>query len=288
MPTMLFALLLAMGAFQDAPETTTPAPGAPEAAPQTSEMVRGYLMEAESLLYDPQKAGLASLAFDVDVDLPTIGKVGTVHVSWAAGTPVTATITANDALELPPQVPAEAVRAGAIENGKQVLVSMLNRPLSSLLETGVATMAAPQDGLVVVNVADAAAAAGGVKAQSYHFDEDNTLRRSVIEMEQQTPMGALPVKVTSSYVWRKASETNEALLMDRQETLTDIAGGMMRQTSQTQMLYATFGEITIPTRITNVMELPGMGKHEQVLAVVNLVVNGQPAPTGERAPAAGG
>jgi hypothetical protein len=76
---MLFSTLLLMCVsvpVQDppaAPATQDAAPAAPAVPAETPASVRTYLTEAQSHLYDPQAAGLKSLAFDVDIEMPQIG-----------------------------------------------------------------------------------------------------------------------------------------------------------------------------------------------------------------------
>ena len=67
----------------------------------------------------------------------------------------------------------------------QLLGTMLNRPIASLLDAGVLTMAGVQDGLVAVKHDNPAAAQRGVKSQLYFFDEDGLLKKSTAEIEQQ-------------------------------------------------------------------------------------------------------
>jgi len=250
------------------------APAAAESAQaavptETPDNVRTFLNEAQSRLYDPQAAGLKSLAFDVDVDVPKLGRLGTVHVTWEAGQDAQTHFTAADNPSLPPGMPPGMLEAQSNATAQQLLGGMLNRTIGSLLDEGVATMAGVQDGLVAVSHYHPAAAAQGVKSQLYFFDDDSRLMKSTTVIEQQ----GMTVNITQSYAWKPAAEGSELLVADSQSVEADF--GMMKQSSHAAFTYMKVGTIVLPIRIETSSKGPMSG--EQVMAAKNLVVNGEVA-----------
>jgi hypothetical protein len=294
MSDMLNCLLLltAVCTYQDAvPEPPAapdaPAQDAPAALPETTpDNVRAFLDEAQARLYDPQASGLQGLSFDLPYDMPPLGSLGVIHVEWAKGAEPIATMTLTEGLELPPQIPAEALEAQAVQQGKQFLGSMLNRPIGSLLEAGVATMGGVRDGLVAVNYAAPDAAAQGIVSQAYLFDEDNMLQRSVAEIEAPGPMGEMKVSMTQAFSWKPADGAADKLIVDSQ--VIDMDFGFMQQKTTASFGYRQLGEILLLVRTSTVSELPAMmggGEQTQVLEARNLVVNGAAVANPEPAPA---
>jgi hypothetical protein len=291
---LLSSLLLMFVAcpVQDPPIAPATRPATQEAAPadaqpamptETPENVRSFLSEAQSHLYDPQAAGLKSLAFDMDIDLPQpMGHVGAVHVTWAAGQPAQTVFTAAEGLNLPPQVPQEMIEAQSNATAQQLLGGMLNRTIASLLDEGVATMAGVQEGLVAVSHYLPAAAAQGVTSQIYLFDEDGKLQKSTTVVKQQ----GMTINVVQNYSWKPAGEGTALLVAEAQSVEADF--GIMKQSSNASFTYTQVGAIVLPTRIATSSKGPMSG--DQIMAARNLVVNGEatpvsPAPA-ESAPAA--
>jgi hypothetical protein len=261
-----------------APATQDAAPAAPAVPAETPENVRTYLTEAQSHLYDPQAAGLKSLAFDVDIEMPQIGHLGVVHVTWAAGEAAKTDFKADEAAPLPPGAPAGMIEAQSNATAQQLLGGMLNRSIASLLDEGVATMAGVQENLVAVSHHHPAAEAQGVKSQIYLFDDDGRLKKSNTEVEQQ----GMTINIAQTYSWKPATEGSELLVADAQTV--EAKFGPMTQTSQATFSYTQVGAIVLPVRIATSSKGPMSG--EQVIAASNLVVNGEAAPVAP-APAAG-
>jgi hypothetical protein len=257
----------AVSAVQEA-EPATPS--------ETPENVRAFLNEAQGQLYDPQAAGLTSLSFDVDVDMPPLGRVGSVRVTWAAGQAADASFTAAEGVALPPQLPAEVIAAQATAQAQQFLGNMLNRPIASLLDAGVATMAGVQEGLVAVRHDNPMATSQGVKAQFYLFDEDNRLQKSTTELEQQAMGASMTINMSQTYAWRPVEGT-ELLVPDKQTVEVDL-GMMGKQTGDISYTYAQSGAIVLPVRVATHMMAPPMlgGEQTQTMLAKNLVVNGEP------------
>jgi hypothetical protein len=268
-------------ATQDAAPAPAPA-SAPDAAPavpdQTPESVRSFLNEAQAGLYDPQAAGLMSLAFDMDADVPGLGVVGAVHVTWAAGQDAQTAFTATEGLALPAQVPVQVLEAQAKSSAQQFLGSMLNRSIGSLLDVGVATMGGLQEGLVAVSHHNPTAAAQGVKSQTFYFDGESQLKKSAVVVEQETPMGAMTINMLQTFVWKPAEGSD--LLVRESETLEMDLGVLGTQTGNVTYTYQQVAGIVLPLQISTLMKLPPMmgGEQKQVVAAKNLVVNGSPAP----------
>jgi len=283
---MLLSTLLLMSVAvpaQDppvAPATQDVAPAAPAVPAETPESVRTYLTEAQSHLYDPQAAGLKSLAFDVDIEMPQIGHLGVVHVTWNAGEAAKTDFKADETSPLPPGAPAGMIEAQSNATAQQLLGGMLNRSIASLLDEGVATMAGVQENLVAVSHHHPAAEAQGVKSQIYLFDDDGRLKKSNTEVEQQ----GMTINIAQTYSWKPATEGSELLVADAQTV--EAKFGPMTQTSQATFSYMQIGAIVLPVRISTSSKGPMSG--EQVIAASNLVVNGQAAPVAPAAaPAAG-
>jgi hypothetical protein len=281
------------------PQDPPAVPAAQEAAPpavaaetptETPQSVRDFLTEAQSHLYDPQAAGLKSLAFDLDADLSMLelGVVGVVHVSWAAGQEAQAAFTPVEGLSLPPPLSTEMVGAQCEVQAEQLLASMLNRPIASLLDAGVLTMAGVQDGLVAVKHDNPAAAQKGVKSQLYLFDEDGLLKKTTAEIEQQGPMGKMSVKMVQTFTWKPA-EGSELLVADTQTMQMDL-GMLGTQSGDVRYEYLQLAGVIVPVRMASTTKLPAMagGKElKQVAEARNLVVNGEAAPAAPRAPEGG-
>ena len=257
-------------AAQEAAQEAAPAAATQATPSETPENVRAYLKEAQALLYDPQAAGLTSLAFDVDVDLPKLGRLGTVHVTWAAGEEAKTSFTAQENPALPVGMPAGMIEAQANATAQQLLGGMLNRTIGSLLDEGVATMAGVQEDLVAVNHHHPAAAAQGVKSQLYLFDDEGRLMKSKTEMQQQ----GMTMNIVQSFSWKPAAEGTDLLVADSQSV--EAKFGPMTQSSKAAFTYIQVGAIVLPIRISTSSSGPMSG--EQVIAASNLVVNGTPAP----------
>lgn len=276
---MLFSTLLLMCVtvpVQDppaAPATQDAAPASAAAAvpAETPENVRTYLTEAQSHLYDPQAAGLKSLAFDVEIDMPQIGHLGVVHVTWNAGESAKTEFKADESAALPAGAPPGMIEAQSNATAQQLLGGMLNRSIASLLDEGVATMAGVQENLVAVSHHHPAAEAQGVKSQVYLFDDEGRLKKSTTEVEQQ----GMTIKIAQNYSWKPATEGSELLVADAQTV--EAKFGPMTQTSQATFTYVQVGPIVLPVRIATSSKGPMSG--EQVIAATNLVVNGQATPT---------
>jgi hypothetical protein len=279
---LLTALCLTQDAATEAPRAETPA-AQPESTPDN---VRAFLTDAQAQLYDPQAAGLEGLAFDLPYDMPPMGPIGVIHVTWAKGGEPTATMTLAEGLELPPQIPAEALEAQGVQQGKQFLGSMLNRPIASLLDAGVATLVGEREGLVAVNYVAPDAAAQGIVSQAYLFDEDSTLQRSVAEIEAPGgPMGEMKVSMAQAFTWKPADGAPDKLIVDSQ--VIDMDFGFMKQKTTATFGYRKLGDILLLVKTTTVSVLPPMmggGEQTQVLEATNLVVNG--AAVADAAPAA--
>lgn len=275
---MLLSTLLLMSVacpIQDPPAAPASQDGAAAAVPaaevptETPENVRSFLNEAQGHLYDPQAAGLKSLAFDMDVDFPGLGHVGAVHVSWEAGQSAQTAFTADETTALPPGVPPGMMEQQSSAMAQQLLGGMLNRPISSLLDAGVATMAGVQEGLVAVSHYHPIAAQQGVKSQVYLFDEDGKLQKSSTEMEQQ----GMTIDIVQTYAWKPAAEGTDLLVPQEQSVEAKI--GPMTQSSKASFTYAQIGPIVLPVRISTTTSGPMSG--EQIMAAKNLVVNGEAA-----------
>lgn len=283
---MLLSALLLMFvscAAQDPPtapaiQEAAPAATAPEPPTETPENVRAFLAEAQSQLYDPQAAGLKSLAFDVDVDFPGLGRVGAVHVTWAAGQEAQTVFTVAENSALPPGLPTGMLEAQSNNLVQQLLGGMLNRPIASLLDAGVATMAGVQEGLVAVSHVHPAFAAQGVTSQIYLFDDDGRLQKSMTEGEQQ----GMTVNLVQGYSWKSAAEGTQLLVADEQSGEAKI--GPMKQSSTATFGYTQVGAIVLLIRISTSNTGPMSG--EQVLAATNLVVNGEAIPVPAAPPSA--
>jgi hypothetical protein len=253
-----------------APAVATEAQAAPT---ETSESVRAFLTEAQNHLYDPQAAGLRSLAFDLDVEMPKLGPLGSVHVTWTAGEPARTDFTAAPTLAA--ALPKEMAEAQSSAMAQQLLGGMLNRPLASLLDGGVATMGGVQEGLVAVNHHHPVAAAQGVKSQVYLFDEEGLLKKSATVMEQ----AGQSATITQTYSWRPAAEGTDLLVAVGQSVEATIPTPMgdMTQTSNASFTYIQVGAIVLPVQIAMSSQGPMSG--DQVLKARNLFVNGEAAPT---------
>jgi hypothetical protein len=271
LPLLMLSLACPPQDAPAAPATQAAAPSESAAAPtETTEKVRAFLADAQSQLYDPQAAGLKSLAFDLDVDHPMLGDLGTVHATWESGQEAETVFTAKPDMSLPAGVSPVQIEMQSKAQAQQLLGGMLNRSIGSLLDAGVASMAGVQDELVGVKYDHPMMASQGVKSQMFFFDDEGQLKKSTTEMEQQ----GMTIKMVQTYTWKPAAEGTDLLVADSQAVEMDF--GMMKQTSSAAFTYAQVGSIVLPVRIATLSKGPMGG--EQVLAARNLVVNGQPVP----------
>lgn len=273
LPLLLLSLACPV---QDAPVAPA-APATQDAAPtdgaaptETSAKVREFLTSAQSHLYDPQAAGLKSLAFDVDIENPMLGDLGTVHVTWESGKPAETVFTAKPDMTLPAGVTPALIEGQAKSQSQQLLGGMLNRTIGSLLDEGTASMVGVQDGMVGVKHDHPVMASQGVKSQMYFFDDEGQLKKSTTEMEQQ----GMTIKMVQTYNWKPATEGTDLLIVDTQAVEMDF--GIMKQSGSAAFTYAQVGPIVLPVKVTSSTNGPMGG--EQVLAARNLVVNGEPVP----------
>ncbi len=277
---MLTSLLLSLALLplQDAPAAEA-APAAPSAATpaapaiptETSASVLEFLKEAEAHLYDPQAAGLSSLEFDVPVDHPQAGHLGTAHVSWSTTGGVAVNVTAVEGSP----APAAVAQSLGQQLGTQMIGAMLNKPITPMLAGGVAWMNGVEDGLVKVAFRVEEAAAQGVKEQALYFDDDGMLRRMLLV--QEVPGASL--RMTQSFEWRPVAEGRDVCIAASQhsDTQAETPMGPMKVPGETTFTYVTVGEIVLPRTISTTQTVPGRGPVTQTIDASNLKVNGQPA-----------
>ena len=272
--------LVALLSLQDPPVAQEPpaaeaaAPAVPAAPTETSESVRAYLVEAESHLYDPQAAGLSSLEFDMPIELPApVGAVGSAHVTWTSESGADISLTQNEGGA--PGVPPAMVDGYGRQMSMQLLGYMLNKPITSMLEGGVAAMDGVEDGLVKVRFHIPMALEQGVQEQALYFDDAGMLQRMRTIAQVEGPMGQMKVEQSQSFAWKPASEGSELMVADQQTTVADM--GIMKVTASTSFGYTTVSDIVLTTSASTTSDVPMQGKVTQVIAATNLRVNGQPA-----------
>ena len=257
----------------DPPAATSPDTATPEtaAAPtETSDSVRKFLTEAEAHFYDPQSSGLSSVEFDMALDHPQYGPLGTAHVTWSTDAGQNVVVSPKEGAQLPGQV----VTGLGQQMATQLLGAMLNKPITPMLEGGVASMGGVEDGLVKVSFHNDAAMAQGLKEQTLLFDEDGMLQRMRIVQEMQ----GTKVNILQTFQWRPVAEGKDVYIAAGQhsDTTAETPMGPMKIATETSFAYATIGEIVIPTSIALSQDVPTKGRVTQTLAATNLKVNGQP------------
>lgn len=270
---MLTSLLLAACclAAQDAP----PASEAPAAAPTaTPEAVRTFLTEAEANLYDPISAGLASLEFDVSIDLPQVGAIGTAHVSWSGDAGVNVAVARNEQAVLPPGFSPEMAEMTGRQMATQLLGAMLNKPITPMLDDAVAVMDGVEDGQVKVRFHIPAATEQGVQEQAMFFDDDGVLQRMRVVAEVDSPMGKMKVVQTQSFSWKPSAEGSDRLLPAGQQSVADM--GVFKVTGSTSFTHATVEGILLVTSMSTTQNVPMSPEPiVQTLAATNVKVNGR-------------
>lgn len=266
---MLPSLLLAACclAVQDAPP-------AAETPTETTAAVRSFLTEAEANLYDPIAAGLSSLEFDVAIDLPQVGVIGTSHVTWSGDGGVNVSVARNEAATLPPGFSPEMAEMTGRQMATQLLGAMLNKPITPMLDDAIAVMDGVEDGQVKVRFHIAAATEQGVQEQAMFFDEDGVLQRMRVVAEVDSPMGKMKVTQTQAFSWRPASEGSDRLLPAGQQSVADM--GMFKVTGSTSFTHTTVNGILLATAMTTTQSVPMSPEPVvQTLAATNVLVNGQ-------------
>jgi hypothetical protein len=267
---MLTSLLLSLVILplQDAPavEPASPAAAIPT---ETSESVLAFLKEAEARLYDPQSAGLSSLEFDLALEHPQAGKLGSAHVTWSTTAGVAVDVSAAEGSP----VPAAVAEGLGQQMGSQMIGAMLNRPITPMLESGVAWMNGVEDGLVKVAFRNAEAASQGIKEQSLYFDDDGMLQRMLVVQEVQ----GTSVRISQTFAWRPVAEGSDRCVAAGQhsDTTVDTPMGPMKVPGDTTFTYITVGEIVLPGSISITQSVPVQGAVTQTITATNLKVNGQ-------------
>jgi len=289
MLTTLIVLATTAFAAQDAGAgTATPPPEAPRqdapaaagAAPaETTPEVRTFLTDAEKLLYDPQAAGLKSVAFDATVDVPNLGPVGSVHVSWAEGADTVVAFEKDSAAQLPPGVPPELLTLSGEQFGRDFLDQLLNRPISPLLQDSLAKMEPPQDGLVCISIAREAERQQRIKEHNLLFDEDGLLQKSKLVVDTEgsgMPFSTLPI--TETYSWKPSAPGSELLVLDIRSGEQDY-GMIGKEKTTTNFSYTVVDSLVLLTGMSVDSERPAMlgGRDQRQFTLRNLVVNGKPA-----------
>ncbi|MBM3984287.1 MAG: hypothetical protein FJ296_01130 [Planctomycetes bacterium] len=284
LPSLL--LSLALLPLQDAP-AAEPAAAAPAVPTETSEGVRAFLQEAESHLYDPQAAGLSSLEFDVAVEIPNVGVLGTAHVSWSTTGPAAVSVARDAAVVAPPGLPEGMADDVGRQIGLQLLGAMLNKPITPMLENSVAYMDGVEDGLVKVRLHTIGMSEQGIEEQAIYFNDDGVLQRLSVKARVDSPMGGkMDVSQSQTFTWRPASEGAVLLVADAQASVVDM--GFMKSTGSTSFRYTDVGGILLLTSMTMTQPMPMMPEPVvQTLAATNLKVNGAAAGA-PAAPPAGG
>lgn len=260
-------------------------PAAPAAVPsETPEAVKKFLQEAEAHLYDPQASGLRAVEFDVPIELPNVGVVGSAHVSWSTEAGESVTIDRSGAKELPPGFPAGMAEGFGRQMALQVLSTMLNKPITPMLAGAVATMDGVEDGLVKVSFHNAEAQKSGLKEQALFFDDTGLLQRLRTSGEQQGPMGKVNIKQTETFSWRPVKEGSTLVVAASQKSHAEM--GMMPIDGSTTFSYSTIGEIVLATQLAITQSSP-MGPSSQTIKALNLKVNGEAVPEAPAPPSGG-
>jgi len=284
---MLPSLLLAAALIplQDTPAAPPEAAPAAAAVPaETPAAVRTFLTDAEGRLYDPQAAGLSSLEFDVAIDLPQVGVVGSAHVTWSVDAGANVAVTRKEGAALPQGLSPELADTYGQQMGMQLLGAMLNKPITPMLDGAVAVMDGVEDGLVKVRFHNAAATEQGLQEQALFFDEDGLLQRMRTVAEVEGPFGAMKVTQKQGFTWKPASEGSELMVAATQSSEADFGMGSMK--GESSFGYTTVESIVLATSVSTRQEMPMSPAMTQTLVATALVVNGKPA-AAPAAPAGG-
>jgi hypothetical protein len=262
-------------AGQGQADPASPTASAQDAAPlptETPEAVKKFLQEAEAHLYDPQVAGLKAVEFDLPIELPNFGVVGSAHVAWSSATGENVTVDRSGGKELPPGMPPGMAEGFGRQMALQVLSAMLNKPITPMLEGSVATMDGVEDGMVKVRIHNAEAEKSGLLEQSLFFDDAGLLQRMRTVGEQQGPMGKVSIKQVENFNWRPVKEGSELVIAASQKSHAEM--GSMPIDGTTTISYATVGEIVLATQLAITQSSP-MGPSSQTIKTQNLKVNGE-------------
>ena len=268
-------LLLACLPLQDTPAPPANPPAAAPEAPaptETPENVRQFLVDAEAHLYDPQAAGLTSVEFDVAIDLPPVGPVGTAHVTWSVDGGANVEISRPADKPLPMGVAPEMVDGNGRLMAMQLLGFMLNKPITPMLDGGVAAMDGVEDGLVKVRIRNSTAEAQGLEEQALYFDDSGLLQRVRTIAQVDSPMGKVKVKQSQTFAWKPSKEGSELVIADVQRSVADM--GPVQIKAETSFGYTTVADIVLAVSASTKTEVPMQGTITQSLTATNLKVNG--------------
>lgn len=252
--------------------------------PETPAVVREYLAQAQSKLYDPRRHGMHSLSFEAPLHVPVgpeVVEVGVVKVDWTAG-------EEPSIVPVPLQPLPEAVRAavppaqfeliqaqigfGLAALGEQVLLIALGDVFGPLFDTHSAALGTV-DGEVAITFTPAPGLEDSAGEVVWRFDEDGVPMSSSTTLEQATPMGDMTLTVTTEHTW--TSGPGGKRLLDGIRTSRSVPGMSMSETLAAE--HTTHGGMTL---LSTLVSTQVMGPVETVkrIELRGLTVNGEAVP----------
>lgn len=256
MLTLLTTSLIFGSLLQDAAPTAAP-------AVQQDPKALAVLEEFDAQLYSPSKAGLETLAFDMEMPGPGGQSAGTLSVNWSAKDGATGTFEMAPAMKaMIPEAMLGQIndQMGAVS--EQIALIQINGVVRNILEETKVTLAGVDEGYVKV-VCDPIVEGEG-SARTLYF-EDGLLAKTVqMVMGQMGEMESIGVME-----WESLGEDSELLVL---AGTTETTAGMA-QTSR--FVREKIGKFYLVTKI----EGEAMGQ-ASTIAFKNFVVNGKAAAAG--------
>ena len=227
--------------------------------PQQDPKAVALLEEFGNQLYSPEKAGLKSLSFDLDMPGPGGVSAGTLSVDWNA------TAGATGSFELAAEMKAMIPEAmlGQVQEqmsmvSEQIALIQTNRVVSDILDDMTVKLEGVEDGYVKI-VAEPRAASD--ETPRTLLFEDGLLAKTIQKITG--PMGE--VEATGMMEWKPLSETDASLVLS---STTETSAGMVQSST---FVREKVGDFYLVTKIDG----EAMGQ-SSTLTFKNFVVNGAP------------
>jgi hypothetical protein len=259
--TFMTTALILGSLLQDA------APAAPDsqAVPQDPKAV-GLLEEFGNQLYSPEKAGLKTLSFDLDMPGPGGVSAGTLSVDWDASMGATGSFELADAMKaMIPEAMLGQVQEQMSMVSEQIALIQTNGVVSDILDNMTVKLEGVEDGYV--KIVAKARGASTEPSRTLLF-EDGLLAKTIQKVAG--PMGE--VEATGMMKWKALSDTDASLVLS---STTETSAGVVQSSN---FVHEKVGDFYLVTKIDG----EAMGQ-ASTLTFKNFVVNGasMSAPTPE-------
>ncbi len=238
-----------------------------------------FVDESEALVHHPEENGLDSLSFEYDMNDPSVGRLGTVKVSWRKG--ADGDVVAEPNLEALPSLAMmgtteELLSAQLSASGLAMLALQRGLMKAQILEQAFVKMDGVEDGMVQMRCypRDGSDMYGVVNDMVVLFDPDGLMKEMRMAMSQQ----GMSIKRVEKLDWKDAGDGSYVLNTRVAETElpNPLGGGTMKITETTTHQHLAVGALTLVKSFTTKVDapMPGTGG-EQTTSFTNITVNGE-------------